>query len=65
MSRTFSIINSSVGVGVGQRVGGDQPPPLSEGKQTKSSAGLMAKEVLAVDTLKKKLQYEFQFHSIY
>ena len=40
-------------------VGQDQPP-VSEGKQNKGTAGLMAKEVLAIDTLKKKLEYEFQ-----
>ena len=37
----------------------------SQGKQMKSAAGLMAKEVLAVDTLKKKLEYEFHFSSTY
>ena len=44
---------------------GDQPlqPPVSQGKEIKSAAGLMAKEVLAVDTLKKKLEYEFHFSS--
>ena len=39
--------------------------PASQGKQMKSAAGLMAKEVLAVDTLKKKLEYEFHFSSTY
>ena len=38
-------------------------PPLSQGKQSPGAAGLMAKEVLAVDTLKKKLEYEFLFSS--
>ena len=56
----FSMLNSSVGVG--QR-GGEDQPAVPQGKQTKGSAGLMAKEVLAVDTLKKKLQYEFHFTS--
>ena len=46
---------------------GDQSlqSPASQGKQMKSAAGLMAKEVLAVDTLKKKLEYEFHFSSTY
>ena len=39
--------------------------PVSQGKQNKSTDGLMAKEVLAVDTLKKKLEYEFHFSSTY
>ena len=40
---------------------GQDQPPVSEGKQNKGTAGLMAKEVLAIDTLKKKLEYEFHF----
>ena len=48
--------------GGGGSLSQDQPP-LSQGKQNKGTAGLMAKEVLAVDTLKKKLEYEFHLSS--
>lgn len=56
----ISSAGGSQGVGGGgERSLAEDQPSVSQGKQNKSTAGLMAKEVLAVDTLKKKLEYEF------
>ena len=62
MSDRFYFENSSVGNGNGGAGPVSQAQsPVPQAKQSKCAAGLMAKEVLAVDTLKKKLEYDFQF----
>ena len=64
MSDKFQFENSSVGNGNGGAGAGSvsqAQSPVPQAKQSQGAAGLMAKEVLAVDTLKKKLEYDLQF----